>query len=338
MESTENDSFINTRHPIGFIAALLLIIILARLISRYFVSFFVFLRHGKSTFDVGFIAHSKLPDTVLPYSAAEIKGRRAYMEDRYCVIPRIVDSELTAFCVCDGHGGFEAARYVTENLSVTLEDALQSNEPWKETCSSNDSRSELFKSKFNFKDVITSTFRKLDEGFLKIAKQKNLDDGTTALCVIASRSHITVANTGDSRALLVRKNFSFIPLSIDHKPNSVEERDRITKLGGTVVHWGVWRVQGVLAVSRAIGDKLLKTFVIPDPDVITHELSEDDAFLVLATDGLWDVMSNMDVTSAIRICPTIDAIAECLVKASFSKGSMDNVTVLVIDLRNRIQS
>lgn len=246
------------------------------------------------------------------------------MEDRNVVIPRLAGSDVSVFCVCDGHGGQEAAEHVIHTMKSHLEALLYADEAWKnvlkissssfllaelEACNASDHPqlgqrrdgtneggtsgsngsdpvpmyTKRSVSKYNFKRVLSSLFKKLDDAFLKIAEKRNLDDGTTALCAVVSESTITVANTGDSRALLVKRNWSSEPLSIDHKPNRVEERERITKLGGSVVHWGVWRVEGMLAVSRAIGDKFLKSYVIPDPDVVVHDISADDSFLVLAT-------------------------------------------------------
>jgi protein phosphatase 1L len=83
-----------------------------------------------------------------------------------------------------------------------------------------------------------------------------------------------------------------MPMTTDHKPNSKEERQRIEKAGGVVVWAGTWRVAGVLAVSRAFGDRPLKQYVIPTPDIQDEWLSHDDEFLILASDGLWDVVSN----------------------------------------------
>jgi len=81
-------------------------------------------------------------------------------------------------------------------------------------------------------------------------------------------------------------------LSVDHKPNSKDERQRIENAGGVVVWAGTWRVCGVLAVSRAFGDRPLKRYVIATPDIKEENLKDDDEFLILASDGLWDVMSN----------------------------------------------
>lgn len=87
-------------------------------------------------------------------------------------------------------------------------------------------------------------------------------------------------------------------MSIDHKPNSKDERHRVEAAGGVVVWAGTWRVGGVLAVSRAFGDKPLKRYVIATPDVREERLQGDDEFLVMASDGLWDVCMNQ-----VSCCP-----------------------------------
>ena len=90
---------------------------------------------------------------------------------------------------------------------------------------------------------------------------------------------------------------------------------------------------GVLAVSRAIGDRLLNDYVIPDPDVMRWVCTSDDAFVVLATDGLWDVFTNNQVAKALQKCDNPQRGAELLAQAAFAKGSTDNITVLVVDVR-----
>lgn len=93
-------------------------------------------------------------------------------------------------------------------------------------------------------------------------------------------------------------------MSIDHKPNTREERTRIEDAGGVVVWAGTWRVGGVLAVSRAFGDRPLKRYVIPTPDIREEVLSEADECLILASDGLWDVISNQVGSTARQQRPT----------------------------------
>lgn len=95
-----------------------------------------------------------------------------------------------------------------------------------------------------------------------------------------------------SLRLPLRLDCAAVPMSVDHKPNSKEERTRIEDAGGVVVWAGTWRVGGVLAVSRAFGDRPLKRYVIPTPDIREEVLSSSDDCLILASDGLWDVVSN----------------------------------------------
>lgn len=199
------------------------------------------------------------------------------MEDKVLVIPSISNSKNTLYSVCDGHGGGEASNFVSDKMQFELEKVLEEESGWEVSKSKGKTET------FSFKKALDLTYKKLDTDFCIIAKHKGLSDGTTVVSAVVNKKSITVANTGDSRALLVKNNWSTEPLSIDHKPNNVDERERITKLGGTVVFWGVWRVQGVLAVSRAIGDVLLKPYVIPDPDIVQHNIKAEDSFLVLAT-------------------------------------------------------
>ena len=89
-------------------------------------------------------------------------------------------------------------------------------------------------------------------------------------------------------------------LSEDHKPNRTDERKRIENAGGVVVWAGTWRVGGVLAVSRAFGDRLLKRYVVATPDIQEELLSWQDEVVILATDGLWDVISNQESITLIK--------------------------------------
>jgi serine/threonine protein phosphatase PrpC len=86
------------------------------------------------------------------------------------------------------------------------------------------------------------------------------------------------------------------------QPNRPDETARIKAAGGTVYFHGVWRVGGILAVSRAIGDRILKPYVTAKPEIRTWNLGASDRCLVLASDGLWDVLSIRDVgeTTAVR--------------------------------------
>ena len=164
--------------------------------------------------------------------------------------------------------------------------------------------------------------------------------------------HVIVTNVGDSRAVLYRKNGTIVPLSLDHKPEVATERARIEAVGGTV-EWcgkvdrdgrpiqgtGLYRLNGSLGLSRAIGDRSERPAVSAVPDVCVERLTEDDEFVVLGTDGLWDVMSTLDVVSFIHallddddgeLTLDRDVVAAKLVEEALRRGSFDNVTVIIL--------
>ena len=154
-----------------------------------------------------------------------------------------------------------------------------------------------------------------------------------------------VANVGDSRGVMSCGPEEVIPLSYDHKPSQIKERKRIEEAGGFVAMNGVWRVQGILATSRAMGDFPLKNknVVTSEPDVLSFDTSRLGAdFAVLATDGLWDTHSNEAVASQVRDSLNKDKqkigadqlheAAKDIALDSYGRGSTDNITVIVVKL------
>lgn len=161
---------------------------------------------------------------------------------------------------------------------------------------------------------------------------------------------LITANVGDSRAVLCRNGIA-IELTRDHKPNDPIESERIHQLGGRVI-WhgdvdrhgdpvqgtGIYRVNGNLALSRAIGDRSERPAVTADPELTAVPLTDADEFLVLATDGLWDVMSSSDAVAYIRALlensveydNERDTIAALVVEEALRRGSYDNITVVIV--------
>ena len=123
-----------------------------------------------------------------------------------------------------------------------------------------------------------------------------------------------------------------VEITKDHKPNSPEERNRIEKLGGKISFDGVdWRVKD-LSLSRAFGDVECTPYVTHLPQIYCRKLSTGDKFLILACDGLWDVLSNQDAVDFIIDLETRNYkgnYAKVLAEYALEKGSMDNVTVIV---------
>lgn len=123
-------------------------------------------------------------------------------------------------------------------------------------------------------------------------------------------------------------------MSLDHRPERKDEENRIRKLGGKLIYWGRWRVEGVLAVSRSIGDVSLQPFVTAEPEIIEKNIEPEDEYLVLASDGLWDVMENEYVAKMVLSgSKQFLQIAKTLCTEAIILGSQDNVTALVVDIK-----
>ncbi|XP_037495369.1 probable protein phosphatase 2C 76 isoform X2 [Jatropha curcas] len=173
------------------------------------------------------------------------------------------------------------------------------------------------------------TYQRTDVDFLDSEKDSYRDDGSTASTAVLVGDHLYVANVGDSRTV-ISKAGKAIPLSEDHKPNRSDERKRIENAGGVVMWAGTWRVGGVLAMSRAFGNRMLKQFVVAEPEIQDQKVDGEFELLVLASDGLWDVVPNEDAVSLARTEEEPEAAARKLTEAAFTRGSADNITCIVV--------
>jgi serine/threonine protein phosphatase PrpC len=162
---------------------------------------------------------------------------------------------------------------------------------------------------------------------------------------VVGRAAVVVAHAGDSRAVLVASDGSAEPLTRDHRPDRPDEAARVAASGGRVLFkGGSHRVMGVLAMTRAIGDHFLRPHVIAEPEVVARPRRRGDELLVLATDGLWDSMTNEEAAGlalrAVRkaVAKGVPRASACrigasvLTRAAIDRGSRDNITVLVVDL------
>ncbi|XP_024360174.1 probable protein phosphatase 2C 59 isoform X2 [Physcomitrium patens] len=244
------------------------------------------------------------------YGYSSSRGKRASMEDFHdTLISKVEGVMVGLFGVFDGHGGSRAAVYVKQNLFKNLLGHPQ------------------FVTDTNL--AIAETFKKTDQEYLKADNNQHRDAGSTASTAILVGDRLLVANVGDSRAVICIAGRA-IALSIDHKPNRSDERQRIEKAGGVVMWSGTWRVGGVLAVSRAFGDRLLKKYVVAEPEIQEEPITSDVEFLVIASDGLWDVVSNQDAVTMVQNIPDPAEAAKTLTEEAYKKGSADNITCVVI--------
>ncbi|XP_071924070.1 probable protein phosphatase 2C 27 [Coffea arabica] len=252
------------------------------------------------------------------------KGPKQYMEDEHICIDNLFEhlgetagfpSPGAFYGVFDGHGGTDAAIFIRKNILKFIVD---------------DSSFPLFLEK-----AIKNAFLKADYAF---ADDSILDisSGTTALTALISGRTMVVANAGDCRAVLGKRGRA-IELSKDHKPNCTSERIRIEKLGGAVYDG---YLNGQLSVARAIGDwhmKVPKGSSCPlsaEPELQEILLSEDDEFLIMGCDGLWDVMSSQCAVTIVRkelmIHNDPERCSRELVREALKRNTCDNLTVIVV--------
>jgi len=185
--------------------------------------------------------------------------------------------------------------------------------------------------------VFKSACLKLDK---RLKEKKDIDSGTTAICATITQNSIIIANLGDSRALFSQKNGSFLATK-DHKPKSPSEKKRIEDAGGLVLRG---RVNANLATSRALGDFDLKNVpglpptkqpVSSEPDVYVLERNPaNDDFLVLASDGVYDMFDNEElrafIQNLLKSSKSLEDVVSQILDESFSRGSMDNMTLTLI--------
>ncbi|XP_051963485.1 protein phosphatase, Mg2+/Mn2+ dependent, 1Lb [Xyrauchen texanus] len=259
------------------------------------------------------------------HSAAvySIQGRREHMEDRFHILTDTLNkSHPDIYGVFDGHGGQSASEYVKSRLPLMLRQQLQ-----KES------------SVQSHQSILTQQIFNMDREMLDKLSASYDEAGTTCLVALLSDKQLTVANVGDSRAVLCDKDGNAVQLSHDHKPYQLKERKRIKKAGGFISFNGSWRVQGVLAMSRSLGDYLLKkhNVLISDPDVTTFDLDKlRPQFMILASDGLWDAFSNEEAVHFIKQRLNEPHFgAKSIVLQSFNRGCPDNITVMVVKFKKR---
>ncbi|KAG2590142.1 probable protein phosphatase 2C 7 isoform X1 [Panicum virgatum] len=256
----------------------------------------------------------KSEDGSLNCGYSSIRGRRPGMEDFYDIKSSTIDDkQINFFGVFDGHGGTRAAEYLKEHLFENLK---------KHPAFVTDTKS-----------AISETYKKTDADFLDAVAEGNIQVGSTASTAVLVGNHLYVANVGDSRAV-ISKAGKAIALSDDHKPNRSDERKRIEDAGGIVVWSGTWRVGGILAMSRAFGNHLLKRFIVADPEIQDQEIDGELEFLILASDGLWDVVPSEHAVAFVKDEDGPEAAARKLTEIAFRRGSTDNITCIVVEFRH----
>lgn len=273
-----------------------------------------------------------MEDDKVRVGASSMQGWRSTMEDAhtiYLTLPNLpkkyVSEDAAIAAVFDGHNG---SKFSQSCASKILE--------WVTTTAA-------FK-KGEFEKALKEAYLTGDTALHKEMPAEQ--SGCTGNCVLLIREHLYCANTGDSRAVLCRNGVS-IALSEDHKPTNPIEKQRIVKAGGWVT---AGRVNGILSLSRAFGDYNFKSkdlkpedmaiTVLPD---VTHiQLVPSDEFVIIACDGIWDMMTNDSAVEFVRnevadhgdISLASERLMNACLAASPTTFGTDNMTIIIIQFKS----
>lgn len=282
------------------------------------------------------------------YAVSGMQGWRPEMEDTHIAYLDVCGlNDFSIFGVFDGHGGSFTSLYVQKHFL----EVLQRQEHFQlyislpaQSLRDHPIGLELLQSS------MLTTFLELDEDMSKNIERLTIEDngshtversGCTACVIVVTPNHILCVNAGDSRAIYRTGGYT-VQLSFDHKPHNEEERSRIEAAGGYV---SMKRVDGDLAVSRGLGDFQFKASPELPPDrqkvtcipdfVLVDRNRHLDQFIVLACDGIWDVLSCRQCGELIQTIlnegeDDISLVVEELLDVCLDRQSKDNITALLV--------
>ncbi|KAI8617020.1 phosphatase 2C-like domain-containing protein [Chytriomyces sp. MP71] len=250
------------------------------------------------------------------------KRYRRTMEDAHTFLFRYGGEDGQGFfAIFDGHAGKVAAEWCGKNLHETLLKLIRERPDAPIP--------HLFNEAFVETDKQLAS-KKVSSGCTAVAALVRIEDRRTGENDALVRKRVLyTANVGDARAVLSR-NGRALRLSYDHKGSDAHEKQRIMESGGFVVNG---RVNGVLAVTRALGDLTMKDYIIGNPYTTETVLEDADDTLLLACDGVWDVCSDQDAIDflvAQQDRADTQAAADDLLALALEKLSTDNLTVMVV--------
>jgi protein phosphatase 2C family protein 2/3 len=290
-----------------------------------------------------FVRDDQKFNLLLRTGECSLQGKRKTQEDNHTAWSNIPENNIrnkteantheenpfAFFGVFDGHGGQHASDFVAEHLHVYLQEERLKNEMTK---------------------ALDIAFRRIEEDFLQKAKKDDLKDGTTAIVAVFNEDKLIVGNIGDSE-LILSKNGKAHSLCPVHNPKrNQDEVKRIEAAGGRLfnerlAHPALNPAYFNIAVSRAVGDIFFKlgeytrnnpSALIADPDIREYTLTGSEEFVLLACDGLWDVMTHQQVVDfllpRLQENSDLDKVCEELANEALNLGSQDNITVLLVTL------
>ena len=226
-------------------------------------------------------------------------------------------NNINLFGIYDGHGGTEVSNFLQKNIPKIYLD-----------------KKNIFPFSKNFHIKVFGELQK------KILENKAgfYSGSTCIICIFYKKNnnlYMNVLNLGDCRLVILYNNDKFNTLTVDHKPDEVNEKIRITKMGGVIKEddEGTYRI-GDLAVSRAFGDGDNAPYISQVPDIYYKKITPNTKYIVMACDGLWDVINNEELHSLIKKFKENDSknLAISLVNEALKRKSGDNISAIVIEI------
>ncbi|MGC2595141.1 MAG: PP2C family protein-serine/threonine phosphatase [Rhabdochlamydiaceae bacterium] len=265
----------------------------------------------------------------LQVGIAHAQGRRPAMEDEHLAtsFDLVIGGKhypVQLFGIFDGHGGPMAARFVRDHLQRKLRETLIEFNP------SGLSEGGIWR-------ALKMTCVRLNNDFKNQQGSVARDQGTTATIAMILDNHLWTANVGDARTILDNDGTP-IQLSHDAKPDDVHYRKGIEHRGGAVIDInGTPRVNGSLAVGRAIGDHHLNGAITARPKITVKPLAEiqHGSHLILCCDGIFDVSTTASVANAAHANKTASpkTLARNIIYSAYQAGSTDNLSALVVKIK-----
>ncbi|XP_024991575.1 probable protein phosphatase 2C 52 [Cynara cardunculus var. scolymus] len=300
------------------------------------------------------------------------QGRKGINQDAMIVWEDFMSEDVTFCGVFDGHGphGHLVARKVRDTLPLKLFSFLDSYESKKNQSSTSiccngdpgleEADREEEKPELLWREAFLKSYKAMDK---ELKSHPNLDcfcSGSTAVTIVKQGSNLFMGSIGDSRAIMASKDVNdslvAIQLTVDLKPDLPREAERIKRCKGRVFAlqdepevprvWLPFDDAPGLAMARAFGDFCLKEYgVISIPEVSHRILTENDKFIVLASDGIWDVLSNEQVIETVSSAPTRSSAARILVdlaarewKTKYPTSKMDDCAVVCLFLDGKMDA
>jgi len=247
------------------------------------------------------------------------KHRRRMEDAHYVEDGFMKDPHRGFFGIYDGHGGKEAALFSSKNLHLVLEELL------------NAEGENVFDQPEKVLEIFKKTYAETDN---KLKTAVPTHHGCTAVTCLVTGSgdsrHLFTANAGDARAVLCRDGKA-IRLTEEHKASDEIEAKRIAEAGGFIVNG---RVNGQIIITRSLGDHLMKDFIISNPYTSHYKLTDKDTYLIVACDGLWDVVEDQPACDFLAQYPnsSADELSKRLLVKALQDGSTDNLSICVVKL------